>query len=413
MSTQMRQTLMSAQMRIEVDRRTQKQFFVLYSSTILAVVGGVAVSVVNTHVLGEAQFGDVRFLQNTLVLGAGLVSFGLFNSAGRLIMQENAEDEKRELVGAVLVLTFLISIIYMLSLYIYSWYQPKGASCDLGSVLRLSLPFVFVQPLLIELENLLQGDNRIHALGFIRTAPTALYLLGILALTRFANVDVFAVIVMQQVVLAIPLVYITSRLRPKIRSIRSFVSPLIEENRRYGFPVFVGSLANVTSAQVGTLVVGYLVDNVNLGYYSLALTVTAPLGLLPGVVGTTMFKEFSGQASIPRKAHAFTVAATLAVELGFLLAIPRVISLLYPPQFSPAVNMSYALSLAAVFHGLGDYYNRFLGAHGLGKSLRNGAILEGGINLIGYGLLVYIFGTEGGDRDEDCERRGLFVCNVH
>jgi O-antigen/teichoic acid export membrane protein len=159
--------------------------------------------------------------------------------------------------------------------------------------------------------------------------------------------------------------------------------------------VFVGSLANVTSAQVGTLVVGYLSDNVNLGYYSLALTLTMPLGMLPGVIGTTMFKEFSRQASISRNAHTITIVATLAIEVGFVVSIRWLASLIYPPQFTPAVNMSYALSLGAVFHGLGDYYNRFLGAHGLGKALRNGAILEGGINLLGYGLFVYILGVEG------------------
>jgi len=45
--------------------------------------------------------------------------------------------------------------------------------------------------------------------------------------------------------------------------------------------------------------------------------------------------------------------------------------------------------------GLGDYFNRFLGAHGRGKELRNGAIAAGIMNVAGYIFLVKYFGIVG------------------
>ena len=47
------------------------------------------------------------------------------------------------------------------------------------------------------------------------------------------------------------------------------------------------------------------------------------------------------------------------------------------------------------FFGLGDMINRFLGAHGQGKQIRNAAFVCGIITLIGSVVLVYYYKIEG------------------
>lgn len=48
-----------------------------------------------------------------------------------------------------------------------------------------------------------------------------------------------------------------------------------------------------------------------------------------------------------------------------------------------------------VTHGLGDMFNRFLGAHGKGKEIRNGAFICGAIVVLGSTILVYFFEITG------------------
>jgi Na+-driven multidrug efflux pump len=57
--------------------------------------------------------------------------------------------------------------------------------------------------------------------------------------------------------------------------------------------------------------------------------------------------------------------------------------------------MAYMVSIGSTFHGLGDFFNRFLSAQGKGKQLRNSNFILGACNIIGYTGLVYILGVRG------------------
>lgn len=57
--------------------------------------------------------------------------------------------------------------------------------------------------------------------------------------------------------------------------------------------------------------------------------------------------------------------------------------------------MQLFLAIATSINGLGDLFNRFLGAHGQGKPIRNGAFACGIITVLGNVLFVYIWGING------------------
>ena len=71
-------------------------------------------------------------------------------------------------------------------------------------------------------------------------------------------------------------------------------------------------------------------DNTEVGFYTLALTVTTPLSTLPAIIGTTYFKQFATQPRIPSKVlknldgYISIVAALCAVRL-----CPRVRDVLF------------------------------------------------------------------------------------
>lgn len=111
--------------------------------------------------------------------------------------------------------------------------------------------------------------------------------------------------------------------------------------------------------------------------------------MLPSIIGTTYFKRFAHENRISRKLLMATFAMSLLSMAGFIILIYPVVNVLYDNRYSDVALFACFLSVGFTFHGLGDVFNRFLGAHGQGKSLRNGAFISGAIALIGYTLGVY------------------------
>lgn len=125
------------------------------------------------------------------------------------------------------------------------------------------------------------------------------------------------------------------------------------------------------------------------------MTVCSPLILIPSVLGTTFFKKFASLNVIPKKVVWFSIAATLFALAIFYIFIERVFLWFYTDDFAPTIAIAKLLIIGFLLHGFGDLINRFLGAKGQGKLLRNAAFAVGLVNILGYSLLVYYFGLMG------------------
>jgi O-antigen/teichoic acid export membrane protein len=163
------------------------------------------------------------------------------------------------------------------------------------------------------------------------------------------------------------------------------------ENKKYGFHVYLGSLSNVATAYLCTLSIGYFANNIQLGFFVLALTISAPLSLLPNVIATTFFKNFADMERIPDKLIGYTIALCAVSYVVFALCLKKVVIFLYSTNYMESLNIAYILGLGMIIHGLGDMFNRFLCAKARGKDVRNGAFIEGGVNILAILLLVPIF----------------------
>ena len=139
----------------------------------------------------------------------------------------------------------------------------------------------------------------------------------------------------------------------------------------------------------------YNADNVDVGFYTLALTVATPLSMLPSIIGTTYFKRFAVSNQISNKIMLGTIILTIVSCVVFVMIINPVVRILYDESYSPVAYYASFLAIGTSIHGLGDMVNRFLGAHGQGKYLRNGAFMSGAILLIGSFGFVFLWGIGG------------------
>lgn len=382
--------------RIDFKSRKIRQVSVLYGSMILGIVLGVTVSVLNTRLLGPEVFGDYRFVQSVYAFFTVIISFGFVVTASKLTAENKNDHIRKELIGASVLITLILGFLFVLTMIIFSFFQKNFFATDLSSVFLYLSPFFFVIPFTQSLENILQGDNRIYDLAFYRIFPQLLYISGVFFLYFSDLISLETAVILQMSAFGISSLLIIYRIKPRFSDLKETFAYIFKENRQYGFQVYLGSVIGVASTQLGPIAISFFsVNNIDVGYYSLAMTITAPLMMIPTVVGTTMFKEFANKESIPVRSTKATVAITAVSLLLFLVIIRPLIVLLYSEDFLNAVDLAYIVSVGMVLHGFGNYYNRFLGSKGQGGFLRNGALFVGIANIAGFMLAVPFFGAYG------------------
>lgn len=362
---------------------------------ILGIPIGIAVSVINTRLLGPQQYGDLKFLQNLFAFVVQFLTLGIFVSGSRLLAQRKNTEIKNQLIGNLLILTAVISVALVIFLFVFSFFEEQIFHNELGRVIRIFSPLLFVFPFQLCLENIMQGDNRIYELSAFRVSPSALYIIAALSFNYIVPLSLTSALAIQLGGLGLVILIMIIRFRPKFENIRKYTSVIWEENKTYGFSVYIGIVANVATAHAGVLSIGYFIDNTSVGFYSLAVMVAMPLAMISSAAGTTFFKDFANRDSIPKRATLVTLVLSIVVLLLFLLIIEKVILLLYSAKYIDAVPLVHIISVGCFLRGLGDYVNRFLGAHGKGRELRNAAFANGISNIFGYVVLVYFFGVKG------------------
>ncbi|MCL1610379.1 lipopolysaccharide biosynthesis protein [Marseilla massiliensis] len=373
--------------------KSKKQIVYLYCSTIGGVLLGVLVSILNTRFLIPSEYGDVRYVNNIISFFSGIFLFGYFVSGSRLLALSESKEEASRIKGALVcilgITILLMMIVMLLSGVIHNFVLHK----PYYSLFYFAIPVCGSTLLLNYINTSSQGDNSISTIAAARIWPQLMYLLTAFLVYKYFGATSKRMILIQNGIYALVLAILIFKNSPKFSQLKETFKKLNEENKKYGFQVYVGSLANVSVQYIAGMSLGVLSnDNTNVGFYTLALTVTTPLMMLPNVIGTTYFKQFAHQKFIPRKVILGTYTMSIVTLVGFCVLIFPIVDVLYNESYSNVALYASVLAIGFTMHGLGDVYNRFLGAHGLGKYLRNAAFISGGIALAGYTVGIYFGG---------------------
>jgi O-antigen/teichoic acid export membrane protein len=372
-----------------------KKSFTLFSTMMLSIVVGILVSIVNTRYLGKELYGDFKFIINIFSFFVTFLTFGFFYSGSRIIARSETKYERKKIFGEIFIFGLIIGLLLIIISIIYSFFQESLFKRDLQTELLICIPLIIVVPLQLCLEQLFQGDNRIYSLSILRIGPKILYLAGAFSLFTYFKFNLSIALLAHFMSFFLIIILLIFRYKPVFKMPFEYLDILKNENKRYGFPVFLGGISGVASNYLSSLSISYFIDNVNVGYYSLALTATLPLSMLPATLGIIFFKDFVSMKKIPKKITGITFGMGIFVFICFYFLIEKIVLLLYSEEFRPVVQLTYYTALGSLLHGFGDFFNRFLSAKGLGKQLRNSNFILGGINILGYIVLVYYFDTIG------------------
>lgn len=371
-----------------------KKVILLYGSTIIGLLFSMICSVVNTRALDPINYGNVRYIQNIIAFVSSLLLVGYFTSGSRLLALSRNEKESRTIRGAmctILILTTIVLMIIMVAVGIVNFVNEEFQIANLAFI---SIPFCFNVLLLNYINTTAQGDSHIGRIAIARLFPSILYLLLAIPLFYFFNASSALMLTLYNGSAVIVLSIIIISTRPNFKQIKHSLKILHKENKQYGFNIYIGSIIGVSTGYIAGVMLGALGDNnANVAFYTLALTLATPLQMLPSIIGTTYFKDFATEKSINNKLIKGSILITIISCIIFMIMIKTIVSFLYPKAYEIVANYSIFLSIGMCAHGLGDLFNRFLGAQGQGKQIRNAAIACGLTLLIGSTVGIYIYGV--------------------
>ena len=373
-----------------------KQVVLLTVSTFIGLIVGVLNSVINTRFLVPELYGDVRYVQNILGFLCNILLFGYFVSGSRLLALSNNTLYSRRIRGVLCVILGLSIVIVMLIMTVCWALSIINGSNNLTTLYLIAIPLGSNVILLNYVNTTMQGDNHIGRMSLGRLLPSALYC-GI-AYWIFsiygATPELMMILFNGLAIIVLTIIIISTK--PSFKGLKESFCILNEENRKYGFNVYLGNLASVATAYLAGITLGqFCDDNANVGFYTLAVTISGPLAMLPTIIGTTYFKRFAQQDKIESKVMKGSFLLTIATCVIYIICIKYIVAFLYDDSYEIVGSIASWLAVGMSLHGLGDMFNRFLGAHGKGEEIRNGTFMCGGVIVFGSVLFVYLWQIDG------------------
>lgn len=374
--------------------KKQKQVSILYLCSILGILFGVLASIVNTRFLSPNSYGDVRFVQNFANAGAVILYMGYFISGGRLLALWKDESDKMNLRGTMLlVLCRSALLLYLFMIVCSIIYSNKP---NLSVLFLLALPLCLYLLFNNYLFNVSQGENRVGILSALELCPYALYVPVSFVTYYYYGATARKMMMLQGSIYLIVTIFLTLLIGFSFNKIKLCYKELKKENLVYGNQVYLGSLVMTVSTYLAGIGIGLFGENnIEVGFFSLAVTVSNPMAVLPSVIGITFFKDFTSLQVIPNKVLKGSILLTVTSCVAFISIIKPLVIFLYSKDYAIVGEYAILLSIGFSTHGLGDLFGKFLLSHGQGKLVRNSSVLCGLVKLIGYVIMVYFWGVYG------------------
>ena len=137
------------------------------------------------------------------------------------------------------------------------------------------------------------------------------------------------------------------------------------------------------------------IDNQGVGFYSLSLMLSSPLAIIPSTIATIQYREYAYRTSISTKSIIITLILSVVAMFAIWLFVPIFIDYFYTSEFAVVSQYNRIVSLGVLLYGMADFINRFIGAQGRGKLLRNSSFAVG-ISVLVFNLaLIPHFGAWG------------------
>ncbi len=375
--------------------KTAKQTGILYGSQILAMAFGFIVIPILTRILGPEKYGILVFILTVISFMALFFEFGFFSTGARLLAVSKDKRKDQDLIGALTIITIVISLSFFLVLYVFSFFIDSIFHTSTGNILRLISILAAILPFQYMFQQICQGANEIKKMAAANIIPKLWYLFGLLAVISFFKLDIFLVLVLDLTGIIFTVCLVIYSLKPKFNNLRENFRLIWKETKEYGIHVYSGRIVDVSTYQLDKIFISYFVNTLWVGFYNLAVILTTPMVLLSQAFSMSLFKGFADRNRIPRKVIFFNFLWLITCVIGLISLSRFIIVILFSNEYLLAVPLILPLALAGFFQGMYQPYNMFLKAHRKGEWLKKMSFVMGGVNFLGNIILIPLWGAIG------------------
>lgn len=346
-------------------------------SNFVILVLSFLINIVATKNIDANVYGEYRYVVNYLLMIPGLIHFGYANSAGRITAISQEADHSK-ISGYSFTVSSIIALIYVLiSMPIMSVLNTNGIINITWYAIYLT-PYIILSTMQLTVQTILTGQNRIYSLSMFNLIPqTLLFIAIIIQIYIFQYTNTLALLIPYVVINALAIIYRIYKCNPIPAKISKSFLALKEENKHFGFNVYIGSIFGVIVGQIIGLISASYVGMENYGFFSLAFSFVAPFQMLASTFGTVLYKSNVTRKRLSFKLFSFVIGFNLVSYLIFYILIDVSFTSIFSIDYIQSLLYMKILALYGICMGIGDFINRFLGAKGYGKTLMTGAIFTG------------------------------------
>ncbi len=377
-----------------------KQAAMLYSASFAGIPLSIFTSIVFTRFLGPQGYGDFSFIDSLFDFAIIIFPAGLFFAGNRALLLNKEPVKARQYYGATLVYLFLLFLVMTVCLVAYAFVDPNLAAKGLDRFFLMLIPAGWIFLLRPYFDNMLHADNRIHDLAATRFLPKVFTFSAALLIYYFAGgfagnrlTVIWAIYLLAFLVVYL---FVFFRIRVSFNNLGKRMQEIRAHHQNYGVHLYVGNLFSAGAISLTGILISYFsANNTGVGFFALAVAISRPMALIPGVVATTWFKDFAEKQSIPARLASVTILLTLFAFAGLYLLAGPFVRFFYSDAFLPVIPLVHLAGIGMTLYGAGIFFSRFLEAHGHGKPVRNIHIAMGMALLTGNLLLIPTLGVTG------------------
>lgn len=370
--------------------------------TFAAQVVQVCISLLTTVLVARALGPEGRGLY---AVASAISAMGVqFGNLGLHASNTYYVAKNRELLPSLLGNTIAVSFIFgsfvigltWLIFFLWPTIQPVH-----GLLLIMALAWIPFGLAHMLMQNLLLGIHKVRAFNIseIVTKILGITLIGLIVMS--GNVTVEKIFLAGFITFFFTLPWMLWCLKPYIVSFPFPSFTVFKENIFYGLKAYLGAFFAFLVLRVDLLMVKHILGAQQAGYYSIAVTMTNVLFMLPVAIGTILFPKLSSLSTeldkwILAKKVALLVGVMMVVIAGLaaLLAAPLV-RLLFGMAFLPVVIPFICLLPGIVMLSINSIYMNYFASMGMPLITVYSPAIAAIFNILLNLKIIPIFGVVG------------------
>lgn len=325
-------------MKIRLNRNTdllknfyQKGFFHLLTSNFLIQLVAFASQFLVAWILNPEDIGRIKVLQSFSSLAIIFAGFGLNTSTLKLCSEKRNPNDKKKLLGASFLLTTLLTLIVMATLYIANYYGLLSKDRHIQDFFSTYL--IVILPLTLNLLFIayLQALKKMKMVSKIQFITKLITVILIITLTYqfLLNGFIWATIIGLFITMILFIILLKNDILIDLGKLKE----LLNVHRKYASYSFLANAINNVGIQADIFIINYLiVDRLEVGYYGFALTVLLAFQLLTGTIqqfATPFLSEISHdlksfKATLNKFDFKLLISGLLLVIVGFVTVGPLI-----------------------------------------------------------------------------------------